>query len=178
MAKKAKTAAKKAAAKKPKQRPTAAAKPGRKPVEAPAPRVASDRPMISENDLVRLLNKGGSVEKDLNELTGSWREEIGNAVAKKHLNKWAFALVRRMKKWSAEKLLANLEDFDAYLDMSGLTALADSVQRLPMADGLKQAEDDDADEGGGAANGAGEAPPTAPEAGPVSRPRLVAGSDA
>lgn len=89
----------------------------------------------SERVLKRLLKAGEEMKEAVDGLTGSHREEIKNAIDKHHLDKDAFALLKKFHRIkSAEKKHVLFYTFVEYLEMSGEMKIIDSVQNLPLDD--------------------------------------------
>lgn len=114
------------------------------------------RQLTPENKLNNLLKSARSCAKQVNEITGSHREKIANAVEKDHLHKGAFAWIKALDKKEPEEIAAWLDHFNHYLDVSGIQKRADDAPNLGL-------EDDDTGE---------------PDEDKESRrPRLVAGGE-
>jgi hypothetical protein len=122
---------------------------------------APGRPVITENNLKKLMRSCNSLKGQQDSLLGSMREEIKNACDKQHLNKEIFALIRKLDKKTPESLNIFLEDLAHYLEISGLEARADSAPSLGMDRGEVAEGDGDieADEDGEAAEAAADAKP-------------------
>lgn len=91
--------------------------------------------LISASALKSLLTESDKYKEKIDGLVGELREEIGNAVEKKHLDKEAFALVKKFRRIkSVERKSSLYHIFQAYLDMSGEMKLIESVSGLPLDD--------------------------------------------
>lgn len=89
--------------------------------------------LISASALKSLLAESDKYKEKIDGLVGELREEIGNAVEKKHLDKEAFALVKKFRRIkSVERKSTLYHIFLAYLDMSGEMKLIESVSGLPL----------------------------------------------
>lgn len=94
---------------------------------------ATDGVLISKKALGTLLDDADAYKEKIDGLVGELREEIGNAVEKKHLSKDAFADVKRYRRIkSNEKAAARFRDFIAYMVMSGQLARIMAVPGLPL----------------------------------------------
>ena len=103
--------------------------------------------LISAASLKSLLSESDKYKEKIDGLVGELREEIGNAVEKKHLDKDAFALVKKFRRIkSNERKHVLFHTFIAYLEMSGEQKLIDSVTELPL-DGEKEEGEGDAPSG-------------------------------
>jgi hypothetical protein len=127
-----------------------------------APKTEAAKPsdvttLISAKELKTLLKRDIDIRDEIGELVGALREKIAYAVEKNHLDKDAFALVKKFKKWKPEKLAAVWPVLLVYMEMVGLMQEIDSVQSLPF-------------EGDAEADGAEAESAPAPEN--VTRPRF------
>lgn len=103
----------------------------------------------SERMIKRLLKSGEEMKEAVDGLVGSHREEIKNAVDKSHLNKTAFAMVKKLYGIKSNETLAMIYDhFIEYLAMSGVLARIESVQNLPFGD-EKETEDQETEQESG-----------------------------
>lgn len=92
--------------------------------------------LISATTLKSLLKDDDGYKKKVDGLVGELREEIKNAVDKKHLNKDAYALLKKFHRMkSNEKLRSTYLTMLAYLDMAGVMKRIESVHDLPIGDG-------------------------------------------
>lgn len=99
--------------------------------------------LISSSTLKQLLKDDDHYKEEVDGLVGELRETIKNAVDKKHLNKDAYALLKKFHRIkSNEKLRATYVTFLAYLDMAGVMKRIDSVQDLPLDGEKEQAEEE------------------------------------
>lgn len=131
------------------------AKPKKKDeTETPSHRAVGN--MISQNDLKNLLRRCTTDANQIGTINGTLRERIADAVEKKHLDKKAFALLRRLDKMENEDLATFWDNFLAYMDMAGLNERIESVGKLPLPEPTEK-ENEEQTEGAG-----------------VSRPRLAA----
>lgn len=161
-AKPAKAAKEKKPAKAAKAKPQAAA------AAAEVGKAGQARKVITQNNLNVLMQTVAEIKGRADSQNGKLREAIAQAVQHQHLNKEVFALIRRLDKKEPEALLLFLEDFDDYLEKTGLHDRADSVGKLPLgtptaADpkGGRGDDADDAGDGDDAQDAAGEdGPPT------------------
>lgn len=101
------------------------------------------RKVISANKLKQLISAGRSTQKDVSSLTGTMREKIANAVENDNLNNSVFASIRRLDRMEPAKLKIWLEDFEHYLDISGLQERAESAPTLEFGPGEEDDEEDD-----------------------------------
>ncbi|MDE2105513.1 MAG: hypothetical protein KGL39_50265 [Patescibacteria group bacterium] len=87
--------------------------------------------------LKALLNDDGNYKEQIDGLVGELREQIKNAIDKKHLHKKAYADVKRFFRYkSSEELRRHWLTLLAYMDMSGVMKRIESVPDLPL-DGEK-----------------------------------------
>lgn len=122
-------------------------------VKAGAAKPSDFRPVIAKGKLNELLYKARTTRNDTSELSGQLGKAVSEAVEKNHLNRKAFNIIKgldRMRQ-DPEKLADVLEAVEHYLDISGLQAVADKVQKLPF--GERSGADHDEKEGGDAADG-------------------------
>ncbi|MBS0369038.1 MAG: hypothetical protein JSS57_07555 [Proteobacteria bacterium] len=126
---------------------------GEKQEGAATGKAATAIQLPSERVLKRLLKSGDEMKEAVDGLTGSHREEIKNAIDKHHLNKDAFALLKKFHRIkSAETKHILFHTFIEYLEMSGEMKLIDSVQNLPLGD--DKVEEDEGNEGDAGQQGA------------------------
>ena len=133
------------------------AKPKAKKTETEAPAHRALGNMISENDLRNLLRRCTTDANQIGTINDTLRERIADAVEKKHLDKKAFALLRRLDKMENEDLATFWDNMLAYMDMAGLSERIESVGKLPLPEPAEKVETEEPAEGAG-----------------VSRPRLAA----
>jgi len=99
--------------------------------------------LISEGALKALLRSDDKHKAEIDSITGELREEIANAVDKKHLNKTAYAMVKKLHRMrSDEQLHLVWHTFLEYAVMAGIVKRVEAVQDLPLAD-------EDGEENGG-----------------------------
>lgn len=96
--------------------------------------------VITKAKLKSILASARKTKADVDEIVGTHREQIANAVEKHHLHKGVFATIKRLDRMEPEKLAEWLSCFDHYLDISGLEARADSVERMALGDQPGDAE--------------------------------------
>lgn len=90
---------------------------------------------ISKPKLLKLLASARQTKADVDEIVGTHREQIADAVEKHNLHKGAFAMVKRLDRLEPGKLADWLDYLDHYLDISGLRDKAATAPRLAMGDG-------------------------------------------
>lgn len=91
--------------------------------------------LISASTLKSLLRSDDGYKEKIDGLTGELRETIGNAVEKKHLDKAAYALLKKFHRIKSNEKLASLWDtLQAYMDLSGVMKRIESVAPLPLGD--------------------------------------------
>lgn len=88
--------------------------------------------LINEKDLKALLRTCASFKNQTDELVGELREKIAFAVDKKHLDKKAFADLRRLDRMDDEDLARHWDTLLAYMDMAGVTKRIEAVLELPL----------------------------------------------
>mgnify|MGYP001617024169 CR=1 FL=1 len=97
--------------------------------------------LISAGTLKSLLRSDDGYKEKIDGLTGELRETIGNAVEKKHLDKAAYALLKKFHRIKSNEKLANLWDtLQAYMDMAGVMKRIESVAPLPLDGEQNEAE--------------------------------------
>lgn len=92
------------------------------------------RPAISKSKLLSLISSSRSAKNDVAEISGGLGSEIKEAVEKNHLNRKVFRQIVALDRMEPEKLKRWLEDFEHYLDISGLQARADSAPDLALGE--------------------------------------------
>ena len=101
--------------------------------------------LISASTLKSLLRADDGYKEKIDGLTGELREEIANAVEKKHLDKKAYALLKKFYRIKSNEKLAGLWDtLQAYMDLAGVMKRIESVAPLPL-DGEKNEEEAEGD---------------------------------
>jgi hypothetical protein len=118
-----------------------------------------DPVIITAKTLNSLLRADTDIRDDIGELTDGLREKVAYAVLKHHLDKDAYQLIKKFKKWHPAKLAAVWPTLLIYMDMTGLMKEIEAQGELPMD---AEAEGSDKNE-----------PETEPEAN-VSRPQFRA----
>ena len=97
--------------------------------------------LISSKALVAMLKQDDNYKNKIDGLTGELRETIGNAVEKKHLDKKAYALLKKFHRIDSNEELARLWDtLQAYMDMAGVMKRIESVPALPLDGEKNEAE--------------------------------------
>lgn len=100
------------------------------------------REVISEKKLRSLLASARSAQKDIDEIAGGIGSEIKQAVEKSHLHRKAFAVIKTLDRMEPEKLADFLDNFEHYLEISGLNERAKSVIGMDLTSG-EETEDED-----------------------------------
>lgn len=91
--------------------------------------------LTSQRALVALLTADDNYKGKIDKLTGELREEIGNAVEKKHLHKQAYAMVKKLYRIKSNEELHDLwYTFMDYAEKIGIVKRVESVQGLPLQD--------------------------------------------
>ncbi len=139
------------------EKPAAKAKPGRKPFKAPvstkggkpAPETTRAEAITARvtpaGTLKSLLSTCRGYKQNVDGIVSKMREEIGFAVSKKHLNKEAFAFLRKMDRMEAEKASEFWHTIVRYMELTGIMAKIEAVGRLPLEDGDGDADPIDQD---------------------------------
>ena len=97
--------------------------------------------LISAKTLTALLKQDDNYKDKIDGIVGELRETIGNAVEKKHLDKAAYALLKKFHRIQSNEKLANLWDtLNAYMDMTGVMKRIESVTPLPLDGEQNEAE--------------------------------------
>ena len=103
--------------------------------------------LTPKSTLIALLKQDDKYKNDIDGLTGELRETIGNAVEKKHLDKKAYALLKRFHREKSNEKLANLwTTLLAYLEMAGVLERINSVEALPLGDADSMENDGEGEE--------------------------------
>jgi len=115
--------------------------------ETPTERVLPDQVLksISRKKLKDLLAAARSTKQDVDEIVGTHREQIAEAVEKHNLHKGAFAMCKRLDRLEPGKLADWLDYLQHYLDISGLYDRAATAPRLEMGDAAGETADNDDD---------------------------------
>lgn len=119
--------------------------------EAPKERVLPSQVLksITQKKLKQLVASANQMKDDVDELVGTHREQIAEAVEKNNLHKGAFADAKRMSRIGRKnpgKLADHFDYRDHYEDLLGLRELAATAPRLPVGEG---AGEGDGEESGG-----------------------------
>lgn len=105
--------------------------------------------LISASALKALLRSDDRHKENIDAIIGQLREEIGDAVERKKLDKQAYALLKRFHRIKSNEKLATLWDtLCAYMDMSGITARIESVAELPLSEETGEEETGEAERAG------------------------------
>lgn len=104
--------------------------------------------LIAQRTLVSLLREDDNYKGRIDGLVGELRESIGNAADKKHLDKKAYALLKKFHRMKSTEELARVwHTLLAYMDMAGVMKRIDSVSELDLAGDGESAEEEEAEEG-------------------------------
>jgi len=104
--------------------------------------------VINKTQLTKLL-KGLSHHQDaIDEIKGKMGGSVNAAVETYHVDKKMLGWIRQLYAMKTEKLAYHLDNFYHMLDVSGLSAKAESVQRLPIEGGGEGEETETEDEPG------------------------------
>lgn len=90
------------------------------------------RPAITQSKLKSLLASARSTKADVDEIVGTHRQQIAEAVEKNYLHKGAFGMIKRLDRLEPEKLADWLDCLEHYLDISGLDDRAKSAPRMAL----------------------------------------------
>ncbi|MDO8534112.1 MAG: hypothetical protein Q7S17_05145 [Xanthobacteraceae bacterium] len=100
--------------------------------------------LLSSKTMTALLKQDDNYKDKIDGIVGELRETIGNAVEKKHLDKAAYALLKKFHRIKSNEELANLWDtLQAYMDMTGVMKRIESVPSLPLDGKNNEAEAED-----------------------------------
>ena len=91
-----------------------------------------DPVIITAKTLNSLLRADTGIRDDIGELTDGLREKVAYAVLKHHLDKDAYQLIKKFKKWHPAKLAAVWPTLLIYMDMTGLMKEIEAQGELPM----------------------------------------------
>lgn len=90
------------------------------------------RRVISEQKLKSLLKEDRSAKSDVDEIVGGIREKIAYAKEHNHLNTEVYGTIKKLDRKESEKLAIWWDDFQHYMEISGLMKRIDSVQKLAL----------------------------------------------
>jgi hypothetical protein len=96
--------------------------------------------MISQTKLMNLLKAGRTAKKDVAEINGRFGEAVANAVENHNLERKSFGWIRQLDAMEPEKIADVLDNFEYYLDVSGIQKRRESVMRMDLKE--KPAADD------------------------------------
>lgn len=122
---------------------------GKKPKDeaeqAAAPKQEKVKPsetkqVISQSALVNLIKAKRGAKKDTGEINGRVGQMIADAVENKHLHRKAFATIMQLDGMEPEKLADFLDNFDFYLDITGIRKRAESVMRMNLGEAAAEDE--------------------------------------
>ena len=103
--------------------------------------------LVPKTALLALLKQDDNYKRDIDGLTGELREAIGNAVEKKHLDKKAYALLKRFHREKSNEKLASLwNTLLAYMEMAGVLERIASVEALPLGGDGEEGEGEETEE--------------------------------
>ena len=95
--------------------------------------------LIKESTLKALLRADDGYKDKIDGLTGELREEIGNAVEKKHLDKKAYALLKKFHRIDTPEEKHRIwHTLVQYMMLSGEMKIIDSVQPLELGENVVQ----------------------------------------
>lgn len=109
--------------------------------EQPKPR--QQAAVISGGKLKRLMAAKRSTKKDMYELMGTLGQSIKDAVDNDHLDRKMFNWICQLDSMEPEKIAAHLDNFNYYLDVSGINKRAESVMRMKLDNTDDDAGEDD-----------------------------------
>lgn len=107
------------------------------------PDKGEDRATIGRTKLQELLKECRAAQNDIDTARGEMGNSIAQATEEYHLNKKAFALIRKLDKMEPEKLRSFMDDFEAYFVMAGLLKRRESAPRFDDAETAAGAGDDE-----------------------------------
>jgi hypothetical protein len=90
------------------------------------------RRVISEQKLKSLLKEDRSAKSDVDEIVGGIREKIAYAKEHNHLNTEVYGTIKKLDRKESEKLALWWDDFQHYMEISGLMKRIESVQKLAL----------------------------------------------
>lgn len=105
------------------------------------------RQVISKGKLLKLMSAARSAKNDISEISGTMGQAIATAVENNYLNRKVFRQIVALDRMEPEKLATWLEDFEHYLDISGLKDRAASAPRMEFGPGEEQPEEDEGETG-------------------------------
>lgn len=97
----------------------------------------------SKATLVSLRSAKRSMDSDINEVRGTYGQQVAEAVEKKHVHKKALAIALREDKMEPEQLKLYYEHLDHYREELGLNKRAESAPDLPIQDEDAEGSADD-----------------------------------
>jgi predicted alpha/beta-fold hydrolase len=96
--------------------------------------------VISTNKLKNLLKEKRAAKKDTAEIAGALGQKIANAVESDHLHRKAFNVISQLDMMEAEKIRDFLDNFEYYLDVSGIKERADAVNPMDLGENVHRLE--------------------------------------
>lgn len=101
------------------------------------------RQVISAKKLKELMGSVRRTRNETTEIAGQLGSEIKQAVEKHFLNRKVFRVICTLDKMENEDIADWLDDFEHYLDISGITKRAEDVQPLDLrGDGTEDSKED------------------------------------
>lgn len=110
--------------------------------ETEAVKPSEVRKMPSTRTLKALIKEKALLRAEFAEKRGEHGANVKNAVENQNLHKGAFALVEKMNKQEPEKLADMWDHLVHYMEVLGLRARIDSVQRLDLEPKGEDGEDE------------------------------------
>lgn len=132
------------------------------------------RPVTSGAKLKKLLAAKRQAKADMDEANGVYRQQLGEAKEKYHLNTSVFGTLTKLDKMEPVTLKLWLEDFHAYLDSSGIQKRADDVSMMDLRAHVEGDGEAEGEEEGGEAESDEESGRRAKNVKPFPDPRAEA----
>ena len=111
-----------------------AGKKGAAPKPAAADKKVKLGEVISKAKLAELMKAKRSLANDVGEMNRGVGKMVRSAIANNHLHSKAFGWICQLDRMEPEKARELLDNFEYYLDVSGIGARAAAAERLPLGD--------------------------------------------
>lgn len=111
-----------------------------------------DRKIVPAKVLKSLLKSDASAQESIDEISGQMGSAIKQAVEKHGLNPRAYRKVKAMNRMSIEKAKIEHEDYELYMEASGLLDRFAEIQTLPGMGKGEEAEEEEVDGDGKVTN--------------------------
>lgn len=113
-----------------------------KPQATEAVKPGEAKAAISQNKLKNLLKAKRGAKKETGEINGRIGQSIANAIENDHLHRKAFGWICQLDMMEPEKISDLLDNFEYYLDISGINDRRKSVMRMNLAEKDEEAQEE------------------------------------